>query len=70
MWMLVILCVNLNNPNDVPGKVIIPFDSKEKCESAINNSSFWIKFDSFTIKGECHESQKVNKKDLRSMHKA
>jgi hypothetical protein len=70
MWILLILCVNLNNPNDVPGKVLIPFDTKEKCEAAVNNSSFWIKFDSFTIKGECVEGKEINKKNLRSVRKS
>jgi hypothetical protein len=69
MWTLVLICVSLNNPNDIPGKILIPFESREQCETAINNSSFWIKFDSFTVRGECHESQKINKKDLSSLHK-
>jgi len=58
MWTLLILCVSLSNPNDVPGKISVKFNSQKECVAALNSMSSWLKFDSFTIKGECYEGQK------------
>lgn len=67
MWTLLILCISINNPNDIPGKISFKFESQKECVAALNTMSFWLKFDSFTLKGECHEGQKNIKENIRSV---
>jgi hypothetical protein len=69
MWILLIIAVHINNPNDIPGKIQIVFNSEKECQTALNSMSYWLKFDSFTVKGECYESKENDKKDLSRLHK-
>lgn len=55
MWVLLILAVNINNPNDVPGKVSIEFSTFQECEQARNTITSWVKFDSFKIVSQCQK---------------
>jgi len=55
MWILLMVAVHINNPNDIPAKIEIKFNSKEECQKALDNMSYWLKFDMFTIKGSCDE---------------
>ena len=53
MWILLLIAIHINNPNDIPAKVQIPFESSAACESAKANMTYWIKFDNFKVVGEC-----------------
>lgn len=54
-WFLILLAVNINNPNDIPGKLSIELQSKEECVRLSNNMQYWLKFDSFKIIAQCQE---------------
>ena len=60
----------MSNPNDIPGKVTIQFQTQQQCEQALNDSQYWLKFSSFNIKGECYESKEIVKKDFQSVRRA
>lgn len=53
MWILIILAVHVNDPDDIPGKVSILFSSQIECENAQSTISSWIKFKSFKVISEC-----------------
>jgi hypothetical protein len=55
-WLLIFLCVNINNPNDVPGKLTLEFDTKQQCESSLKTMTYWLKFDTFKVVGNCEEA--------------
>lgn len=53
MWILMILAVHVNDPDDIPGKVSIEFNSQKECEHAQSTINSWIKFKSFKVISEC-----------------
>jgi hypothetical protein len=53
MWFLILLAVNIHNPQDVPGKVTIEFESQSACEKAQSTVQSWLKFDSFKVTTQC-----------------
>jgi hypothetical protein len=53
MWILLLLSVNISNPQDVPGRVTLEFSSQQACEQAKASMTYWLKFDSFKITAEC-----------------
>jgi hypothetical protein len=53
MWILVILAVHVNDPEDIPGRVSLEFSSQKECESAQSTIQSWIKFKSFKVTSEC-----------------
>jgi len=55
-WLLIFLCVNINNPNDVPGKLTLEFDTKQQCEASLKTMTYWLKFDTFKVVGNCEEA--------------
>lgn len=53
MWWMILIAVHLNNPNDIPGKIILEFPDQSSCEQSLKSMSYWLKFDSFKIEGKC-----------------
>jgi hypothetical protein len=43
----------MSNPNDIPARIQIPFESQSQCEYAKSNMKYWIKFDQFKVTSEC-----------------
>ena len=56
-WLMIVLCVNITNPKDVPGRLTLEFDSKQQCESSLESMTSWLKFDSFKITAKCEEAK-------------
>lgn len=53
MWVLIILAVHINNPDDTPGKVTIKFDTEQQCIKAKDTLEYKLKFDSFKVVTQC-----------------
>jgi hypothetical protein len=53
MWILMLLCVNMTNPNDIPGVVTLDFKTEQECHQAFTSMTYWLKFDSFKVTGQC-----------------
>ena len=53
MWILLIIAVHINNPNDVPGRIQLQFSTQQACEQARASMTSWLKFDSFKVVAEC-----------------
>lgn len=54
-WLLILLCVSINNPNDVPGRLTLEFDTKQQCEASLKTMTYNLKFDTFKVVGNCEE---------------
>ena len=52
-WLLILLAVHKTDPNDIPGRVTLEFESQSACERSLSNMSYWLKFDSFKVEGRC-----------------
>lgn len=52
-WLLILLAVHKTDPNDIPGRIMLEFDSQTACERSLINMSYWLKFDSFKVEGKC-----------------
>ena len=57
MWLLILLAVNINNHNDIPGRIEITFQDQQTCVQALNSMTFQLKFDSFKVVGKCERKQ-------------
>jgi hypothetical protein len=55
MWILILLAVNIHNPNDVPGRVSIEFATEAECVRAQSTVQSWLKFDSFRVTTKCQK---------------
>lgn len=55
-WILILLCVNITNANDIPGRVTLEFDTKEQCESSLKTMIYNLKFETFKVIGSCNEN--------------
>lgn len=55
MWILLLLSVNISNPQDIPGKVTLEFPTQQACEAAKESMTYWLKFDSFKVTAECQK---------------
>jgi hypothetical protein len=64
------MAVHVNNPADMPGRVVIKFQTQTECEQALRSVEYWLKFDSFKIQGGCYESKKVDQKTLQGLRPA
>lgn len=53
MWMLLLIAVNVTNPDDIPARASIEFPSKQECLTALYSMKSWCKFESFKVKGTC-----------------
>ena len=54
-WLLIVLCINISNPKDVPGKLTLEFETKQQCETSLASMTYWLKFDSFKVTARCEE---------------
>jgi hypothetical protein len=52
-WLLILLAVHKTDPNDIPGRVTLEFESQVACERSLNTMSYWLKFDTFKVEGRC-----------------
>ena len=55
MWLLIILAVNINNPQDVPGRISVEFATERACESARESVKYWLKFEGFKVQAQCQK---------------
>jgi hypothetical protein len=56
MWILILLAVHVNNPEDRPGWVTIKFDTEQQCLKAKSSMEYQLKFDRFKVVSECKRS--------------
>jgi hypothetical protein len=57
MWTLILLAVHINNPSDIPGKIMINFQTQQQCEEALQSMTYWLKFDKFKVVGKCYQTK-------------
>jgi hypothetical protein len=55
MWLMILLAVHTNNPNDIPGKITLKFENQQQCEQTLRTLTYWLKFDNFKIEGKCQK---------------
>jgi hypothetical protein len=53
MWLLILLSVNISNPQDIPGRVTLEFETEQQCHTAKESMTYWLKFDTFKVTAEC-----------------
>ena len=53
MWLMILIAVHVNNPDDIPGKIILQFQTQQQCEQTLKSMTYWLKFNSFKIEGKC-----------------
>jgi len=45
----------MNNPEDIPAKFQLTFDSEAECIAAKNSITYWVKFDWFKVVSTCQK---------------
>lgn len=55
MWILILMAIHTNNPNDMPGKITLEFQTQQQCEQSLKSMTYWLKFDQFKVVGKCQK---------------
>lgn len=53
MWMLIILAIHVNDPEDIPGRIHLTFQTQQECETVKSTLTYKLKFNSFKVVAEC-----------------
>jgi hypothetical protein len=53
MWILVLLAVNIHDPQDQPGRIELEFKDKPTCEQVLSTMTYQLKFKNFKVQGTC-----------------
>jgi hypothetical protein len=57
MWKMILIAVNIYNPNDIPGRVELEFQDQQICQQTLASIKWQLKFTSFKIVGKCEQKQ-------------
>jgi hypothetical protein len=60
MWLLIVMAVHLDNPQDIPGRVEIVMPSQEVCQQAITTIKYELKFRSYKIEAQCIKQESLS----------
>ena len=55
MWLMILIAVNINNPQDRPGRVELIFPDQNTCERVLQTMTYELKFRSFRVEGRCQK---------------
>ena len=55
MWLMMLIAVHINNPNDIPGRISLQFQTQQQCEQTLQTMTYWLKFDQFKVEGKCQK---------------
>lgn len=55
MWLMILIAVHIKNPEDIPGKITIQFQSQQQCEESLKSMTYWLKFEQFKVIGKCQK---------------
>jgi hypothetical protein len=56
MWTLLLIAVHMKNPNDIPGRINLQFQTQQQCEQVLQSMTYWLKFDNFKVEGKCQKT--------------
>ena len=56
MWLMILIAVHMNNPNDIPGRITLQFQTQQQCEQSLQTMAYWLKFEQFKIEGKCQKN--------------
>lgn len=60
MYLLILLALNINNPQDIPGRVELTLPSLEICQQALDSLKYQLKFRNFRVEGHCEPKNNTN----------
>jgi hypothetical protein len=52
-WLMILLAVNITNPQDIPGKITLEFTTQQACEQSLQTMRYQLKFNGFKVEGKC-----------------
>lgn len=57
MWILLLTAIHLNNPNDIPAKITIEFETETQCLEALKTIDYKIKYSNYKIEPKCYQKK-------------
>lgn len=52
-WILLITAMHVNNPDDVPARIQLSFETEKQCLQTAQTLDYWIKFKDFKLETQC-----------------
>ena len=46
----------MTDPNDIPGKINLQFQTHQQCEQVLQSMTYWLKFEKFKVEGKCQKA--------------
>lgn len=53
MYLLILMALNIHNPDDIPGRVELTLPSRTICQQALDSIQYQLKFRNFRVEGRC-----------------
>ena len=55
MWLMILIAVHTNNPQDQPGRIELVFPNQLSCEQVLATMRYELKFKTFKVTGQCQK---------------
>lgn len=65
MWILFLVVVNMYDPQDIPGRIQLQFQTQVSCEQTLQSMTAWVKFPWFRVEGRCEKDFSHNRQPAR-----
>jgi hypothetical protein len=56
-WILLLIAMNINDPNDIPARVELQFNTEQECRQAADTLTYWVKFKQFKLEATCSQKK-------------
>jgi hypothetical protein len=57
MWILLIIAVHINDPNDIPAKMTLHLPNEKECMQAAKSLEYDLKFKQFKLEATCSQKR-------------
>ena len=49
----------MNDPEDIPARIELRFETQEQCEQTANTLDYWLKFKQFKLETRCQKESSL-----------
>jgi len=58
-WILLITAMKINNPEDIPARIELRFETEQQCLQTAQTLDYWIKFEQFKLETKCQKKSSL-----------
>jgi len=58
-WILLITAIHVNDPEDIPARIELRFETEQQCQQVSQTLDYWIKFKQFKLETQCQQESSL-----------